>query len=214
MGKLRQNLLNKRFGKLLVTSFKESLNRACYWNCLCDCGKMTVVQSSHLNCGGTVSCGCHRKEKSTTHGMRNTPEYKVWASMIARCYNPKEQSFEYYGERGIKVCDTWLNSFENFYNDMGGRPSSMSLDRIDVNGDYEKENCKWATVSEQAYNKRKSERNKSGKTGVFWCKRDLVWISSISINKSRKRLYRGINYQEAVLSREQAEIKYYGETKE
>lgn len=214
MARLRQNIVGNRFGKLFVVSFKESLNRASYWNCLCDCGNLSVVQFSHLNCGGTVSCGCFRKVKSITHGLTDTPEYKTWAGMIARCYNPKEQNFEYYGERGIRVCDTWLTSFEVFHQDMGERPDGMSLDRIDVNGNYSKENCKWSTVSEQAYNKRKLKSNKSGKTGVFWCKRDLVWISSISINKSRKRLYRGADYQEAVTLRKQAEIKYYGETKE
>lgn len=88
------------------------------------------------------------------HGMFRTPEYKAWAAMIQRCSNPKDNRYYTHGGRGIKVCDEWLNSFENFYEDMGDRPSDKhSLDRIDNDGNYEPTNCKWSTQSEQNFNK-------------------------------------------------------------
>jgi len=123
--------------------------------CLCRCGNEALVQTSNLFYGSTKSCGCLQREISTTHGKRKTPEYKAWVHMKGRCLNKNDQDYKYYGGRGISICDEWKESVENFIADMGNRPSSNhSIDRIDVNGNYNKDNCKWSTRQEQALNKR------------------------------------------------------------
>lgn len=132
--------------------------------CKCECGIETnVILYSFLN-GRTKSCSCYRDEFSKTHNESriykdksgSTIEYRTWCSMKQRCYNPNVERYICYGGRGIKVCDRWLNSFQNFLEDMGRRPDNgYSIDRINVDGDYEPSNCRWATASEQQQNKRK-----------------------------------------------------------
>lgn len=131
------------------------------WLCRCNCGKEIVVESYQLTTGGTKSCGCLRVENfvgmSTKHGMRKAPEYNSWDAMIQRCCNPNTKRYHYYGGRGITVCERWRNSFENFYADMGPKPTPKhSIDRINNDGNYEPGNCRWATQSEQNFNTRRS----------------------------------------------------------
>lgn len=168
----------QRYGRLVVIlpwGYK-SLVRA--YLCKCDCGKITQVRGDSLQKGDTKSCGCLRVELITKHGQaghagKRSTQYIIYHGLIRRCTDKKCRAYKKYGGRGIKVCDRWLDSFENFYADMGGRPSKKhSIDRIDNNGNYCKENCRWATRGEQ---QRNTQRNinitHDGKTMCLtdWC---------------------------------------------
>ena len=155
--RLRFDLTGKRFGRLSVLAYVGMVRTAPSWLCRCDCGTEKTVPGGNLRYGFVTSCGCaHADElraRNTTHGQRQTPEYKTWCNIRSRCSNPKAVGYEYYGQRGIKVCERW-DDFENFRKDMGLRPSAQhSIDRINVNGNYEPGNCRWATRQQQMANR-------------------------------------------------------------
>lgn len=159
----------KRFGHLSVVAFAYSIKTGKgarrMWKCRCDCGIITFISAANLTSGNSTACGCTRLEKSQTHKMSKTIEYRVWIDMHARCGNPKHKRFADWGGRGIKVSDRW-NSFENFFADMGRRPSAKhSIDRRLNNGNYELENCRWATRSQQQQNKRPYKKRRGNKSG-------------------------------------------------
>lgn len=217
MGK-KIDLTGKIFTRLTV--IKESTKRisgGVIWECLCDCGNQTFVAASHLIREKTKSCGCLAKERLSEgrfkHGKSNTFEYDCWRSMKARCYNENNARFEKYGERGITVCDKWLKSFENFYEDMGKCPEGLSLDRIDVNGNYCPENCRWADIYTQNFNQGMRKNNSSGKTGVSWSEDRQKWVAQICLNDKQTSLGRFDTFEEAVAARESAELEYMGVTK-
>lgn len=154
------DLTGRRFGRLTVVAYQGSRKTNHLWECLCDCGKTKTIQGTNLGRGST-SCGCLQKEitaaNNFVHGLRNSPEYKSWCNMKDRCSNPKNEFFHCYGGRGVAVCPEWIDSFEAFYQDMGPRPGlKYSIDRIQVDGNYELGNCRWATPIEQASNTRKN----------------------------------------------------------
>lgn len=156
----RLDLVGKRFGKLVVLN-SEGLNatKNTLWRCKCDCGKEIVTTGTRLNRGKIRSCGClirpAQKRAVTKHGMNGTKLYFAWSSMKSRCDYKKNKSYKNYGGRGIRYCEEWKH-FEPFYEwaKESGYEESLSLDRIDVNGNYEPSNCRWVTMKEQARNRR------------------------------------------------------------
>lgn len=153
----RKDITGSRFGRLTVV---EATGDMCWgvnlWRCICDCGNSHIAPVNKLKDGAIKSCGCLRDEvtraASTKHGDYGSPTYSSWDSMIQRCTNKKQTSYKRYGGVGITVCDRWLK-YENFLADMGARPAGMSLDRIDPLGNYEVENCRWASPELQARNR-------------------------------------------------------------
>ena len=126
------------------------------WHCRCACGMTTIVVGGELRRGNSTSCGCYRREAPITHGASRTPEHNCWQNMKQRCSNPSRPDYQHYGGKGIRVCNRWLDSFENFLEDIGPRPSPKhSIDRIDSDGDYTPENCRWATKVVQVRESRK-----------------------------------------------------------
>lgn len=156
------DLIGQRFGRLIVIARHKVPGERGSWLCRCDCGKETLVtRDSLIRRGDKRSCGCWTKEHGyfstrfkPTHGAVKTPTYRTWSGMIQRCTNPATTGYGRYGGRGIRVCDRWLESFENFLADMGERPDGTTLDRINNNGNYEPMNCRWANSKQQGENKR------------------------------------------------------------
>lgn len=181
----------------------------------CECGKEVVLRYYNVYKELQKSCGCVRKKGKQKHGLvvKNKNLFDRHCGMISRCYNEKHPEYANYGGRGIKVCNRWLD-VQNFFNDMEDTfDPELSLDRIDVNGDYCKENCRWVNLSVQAYNQRMKCTNTSGKTGVTWDKNRNKWSVAISCEGKRVHVGRFTSFEEAVKAREQAELKYFGRLK-
>jgi len=203
-------MIGKRFGFLtaICDSDVRDRSRQKFYRFRCDCGVEKDIGPAAVRRGEVVSCGCYarmrRKESNTKHGMVGTPTYNTWDSMIQRCTNPNNKRYVDYGGRGITVCAEWFD-FSNFLKDMGIKPSGTSIDRIDNNGGYCKENCKWSDVYEQAKNKRVPVVNTSGCVGVSYNKLKKKWMSYITRFGKTKFLGYYSDIDDAIKARKLAE---------
>lgn len=197
-----QDLLGQTFGRWTVIGQPVRHNRSTYYRCRCQCGTEKSVPQQTLKKGKSQSCGCLQREsardKHTTHGRSKSSECRAWNEMKKRCLNQKSHAYGRYGGRGIKVCERWLHSFDNFYADMGPRPSPKhSIDRFpDNDGDYEPGNCRWATKLEQGNNKRNNRvltQNGLSMTVAEWSRH-----ISISEKTIYNRLYDGWSVERAL----------------
>lgn len=218
MSFVKNDLVGKKFGKLtVVKSAGENKTKTgktyVYWSCLCDCGTEVILVGYKLKQGRSNCCGCNSNKGYSKH-----PVYSIYNAMRSRCYNTSNADYYNYGSRGIKVCDRWLEprgvGFMNFLSDMGEKQDGDELDRICPDKDYEPSNCRWVKESLQAFNKRISKTNTSGRTGVQWSKQKNKWEVSIGFNS--KRIYLGVaeTFEDACRIRDSAEIEYYGFLKE
>ena len=162
------------------------------WECKCDCGNVTIVRHGDLRSGRTASCGCYNYEKKAvvkTHGYSRTKLYHVYTKMKGRCNNPKDKKYAYYGGRGIKVCEQWQENPQVFIQWAlnNGYKEGLSIDRIDVNGNYEPDNCRWTDAETQCLNQRIRKDNKTGHKGIYFSNGTY----KVQLRRNKKRYYFG-----------------------
>lgn len=182
MTKARIDLTGQRFGRLTVIKYVGESQ----WLCKCDCGNETIVDRGHLRTGHTKSCGClklRNENHGTKHHLTHTTLHRLWCGMIGRCYVKSNSGYKNYGGRGITVCEEWNNDFMSFYNwaIANGWKEGLTIDRIDVNGNYEPSNCRWVEWKTQA-------RNKRNNTTITWngethCLKEWEEITNLPICK-------------------------------
>lgn len=203
-------LIGKRYGKLVIKNVIREKGKEARVECLCDCGNTTFPLLSRVINNKVKSCGCIKSDISkkihTKHEKSKTRIYKIWKKMIERCKNPKNKDFEKYGGRGIKVCDEWIgeNGAENFMNwayqngyDENAEKGECTIDRIDVDGNYEPDNCRWANMEEQSYNRRNTIRIDI--YGKLLTIKEISDIYGIPKGKIRQRYFCGIRDEKKLL---------------
>lgn len=195
-----------RFGRLtIVEPYSEKYGSKWKHTVLCECGTRKIVRGSSLSKGHSNSCGCLQREISTRHGMYGSPEYVSWCAMMTRTTNEKQENYKNYGARGISVCDEW-KEFESFFRDMGEKPStSHSIERVDNDKGYSKENCTWADRSTQNQNQRLRRDNKTGHKGVYYRASNRKYCARIQRDGVDRHLGSFDTLSEAIKARQQAE---------
>lgn len=196
----------QRFGKLTVLEhIGSNALKKVLWRCRCDCGNELPVVAGSLVTGNTTSCGC--VIPNFKHGGTGKSSYNTWRAMMRRCYNLNDKDYKRYGALGVAVCQEW-HVYAQFASDMGEPKDAQTLDRIDPNGDYAKENCRWATPTIQARNIRVRANSKSGHVGVHF--RHGKWYAEIT--KQKKKYYsRACNtVEEAAAARKELERLHWG----
>lgn len=183
-----KDITSQKFGRLtaLYKLHNHHDKDHTYWLCICDCGNLTETRSDRLRNGRAQSCGCLHKK----HGKSNTRLYHIWRQIKTRCYNKNNRDYMKYGDRGIQICDEWLNNFQAFYDWAieNGYKENLTIDRVNVNGNYEPDNCTWATKKQQARNKRDTlyyTIDCETKSLSEWCE-----ISNLKYNKVYCRIHR------------------------
>ena len=193
------DITGNKYGRLTVIKFDHynKFNNP-YWLCECECGNKKSIRESLLKNGKTLSCGCYQKEKSTKHGMRNKKLYNVLEGIKSRCLNPKNNYFYLYGARGIKVCEEWCSDREKFFSWAleNGYKEGLSIDRIDVNGDYCPENCRWVNYTTQGRNKRTNSLYEYN--NETHCLSEWAEIYNINPHNLRTRLKNGWDFIKAL----------------
>ena len=182
---------------------ETSMQKATYGLFECQyCKKEFECQTSHIKSGNTKSCGCQKG--GITHGLSHNQFYKTWKNMMVRCYNLENKHYQSYGGRGITVCEEWLDirEFIKWSEATFPNTSDVNLNRININGNYSPENCRWATKTEQNINQRMKKSNTSGYVGVHFDKYHNKWVSQISFNCKNVRLGRFLTKEEAVQARD------------
>lgn len=202
MGKT-PDLSGKRIGMLTVLCvYGKNKYGQVVWECVCDCGKITHPTSGDLLSGHTTSCGCVRGKKlgnfARTHGESRTRLYKEWQDMRYRCYNPNNSYYENYGMRGIIVCQEWKDSYESFRNWAinNGYSENLTLDRIDVNGNYEPSNCRWSNQYEQANNR--TNNNIVSYHGKIDTLTNMCRSLNVNYSVIKSRIRLGYSFEEAI----------------
>lgn len=211
-------MVDKTFNRwqVLEVGFVKSKSRVV--KARCACGTISFVDKYNLVTLKSNSCGCYSRDLigqvRKTHGESSSRTYQTWSNMLSRCGNENSTFYCYYGSLGITVRDRWKESFENFLEDMGEAPEGMTIDRVNPQGDYYKENCRWTDAYTQAWNRKKFKNNSSGKTGVYWNKLNEKWVASINVKGERLHLGTFERLEDAITTREGAEIMYYKQIKE
>lgn len=185
---IKVEMAGKKFGRLeVIREAGRDRKGGVRWFCKCACGNETVVASTKLTQGRTRSCGCIQIESRIKHGYSHTNEYHIWNGIVHRCRNKNNHAYTRYGNVGIDVCEEWFESFENFYADMGARPSkNHTIDRVDNNKGYSKENCRWATMTEQQRNKTNNRMIQFN--GKNMCLSEWCEVLNMPLNTLRNRL--------------------------